>query len=145
MKSIAYICFLSCLCIFAGFDQSLAETEEAQTELSIGLGAMVTTSLYKRYKKEWAPLPIVSFEHDRVYIRGTAAGVKLVNLEFLKLSAFVAYDPTSFKAKESRNSHLRKLYNRNASALAGMEVRLLTPYGILLANGARDVLGNPYC
>ena len=32
MKSIVYIYFLSCLCIFAGFGRSLAETKEAQAE-----------------------------------------------------------------------------------------------------------------
>ena len=142
MKSVVYIYFLSCLCIFAGFDQSSAETKEAQTELSIGLSATVTTSLYKGYEKEWTPLPIVSFENDWVYIRGVATGVKIVNLEFLELSAFAAYDSTAFNAKKSRNSHLRRLDNRYSSVPAGMEVRLLTPYGMLLANGARDVLGN---
>ena len=111
-------------------------------ELSIGVGGRMSVTPYKEYDTQWTPFPIVSYEGKYAYIRGFTAGVKMVNLEFLEVSVFAGYDGTSFDSSESSNKRVRKLSDRYSSAVAGLEVRLLTHYGMLHASVAQDVLGH---
>lgn len=119
-----------------------AGASTADDELSIGLGGRMSLTPYKGYDTQWDPFPIVSYEGEYGYIRGFTAGIKIVNLEFLEISAFAGYDDTSFNSSDSSNRQLRRLSNRSSSAVAGFEIRLLTPYGMLHASGAQDVLGH---
>lgn len=111
-------------------------------EFSLGVGGAVGTAPYKKYDTQWAPLPLVSYEGEYAYIRGFSAGVKLLNLEFLEVSVFAGYDHTSFDSSDSSDDRLRRLKNRHSSAVTGLEARLLTPYGMLHASAAGDVLGH---
>ena len=83
---------------------------------------------------------MITYEGERFFIRGYTAGVKIINLPYLELSAFAGYDSTSFEASESSNRRLRRLEDRSPSAQAGMELRLLSPYGMFHVSGAGDVL-----
>ncbi len=111
-------------------------------DFSVGIGGSVGSSPYKDYDTQWNVVPLVGFENEYAYIRGYTAGVKILNLDYLELSAFGGYDGTRFNAGDSSNWRLRKLKNRYSSAEAGMELRLLSPYGMLHASAARDILGN---
>ena len=109
-------------------------------ELTLGAGGSVSSSPYKGYGPDWLPFPMITYEGERFFIRGYTAGVKIINLPYLELSAFAGYDSTSFEASESSNRRLRRLEDRSPSAQAGMELRLLSPYGMFHASGAGDVL-----
>lgn len=98
-------------------------------ELTLGAGGSVSSSPYKGYGPDWLPFPMITYEGERFFIRGYTAGVKIINLPYLELSAFAGYDSTSFEASESSNRRLRRLEDRSPSAQAGMELRLLSPYG----------------
>ncbi|MCL2790916.1 MAG: MipA/OmpV family protein [Desulfobulbus sp.] len=114
----------------------------AAAEVAVGMGGSVTFAPYKHYDTQWLPMPMVDLDSDYFYIRGTAAGVKIYKLDFLEISAFGTYDATSFNATDTSDARLRMLQGRDASVAAGMEVRLLTPYGMLHASAARDILGH---
>ena len=114
----------------------------AGDELSVGLGGRVSVMPYKRYDTLWTPVPIVSYEGQYAYVRGLTAGVKLMNFEFLEVSTFAEYDDTCFRPDRSSDERLRKLSGRHPSVAAGMEARLITPYGMLRASGAQDILGH---
>lgn len=109
-------------------------------ELTLGAGGSVSSSPYKGYGPDWLPFPMITYEGERFFIRGYAAGVKIINLPYLELSAFAGYDDTGFKASESSDRRLRRLENRSSSAQAGMELRLISPYGMFHASVAGDVL-----
>lgn len=113
-----------------------------ESYFSIGVGGSVSTTPYKRYDAQWMPFPIVSYESDRFYIRGLTGGVKLFTNDYLELSVFAGYDPTSFDADDSDDRRLRRLDDRWSSAVAGGEARVMSPYGDLYANLAVDVLGH---
>lgn len=132
---------LAFLCCF-GLSLVCPASALAGNEVSIGMGGKGSVTPYKRYDTQWTPFPIISYEGEYAYVRGLSAGVKLVNLKFLELSAFAGYDGTSFSSSDSSDKRLRKLSDRYSSAAAGLEARLLTPYGMLHASGAQDVLGN---
>lgn len=142
MKTALGFWFRLSVCILFLFSVSPARAEQDETEMefSIGVGGAVGTSLYKGYGTQWTPLPLLSFENSWVYVRGLSVGLKVINLDFLEVSVFAGYDPTSFKAKDSTDQRMRRLDNRSSSALAGLEARLLTPYGMLLVRGAGDIL-----
>lgn len=108
---------------------------------SIGAGASVSSSPYKKYDEQWFPLPQVSYEGEYAYIRGASAGLKLVNKEYVEASAFISYDPTSFDSADSSDRRLRRLDNRHESALVGVQARVYTPVGLFQASASGDVLG----
>lgn len=110
--------------------------------LALGIGAGFANSPYKDYDLQWTPLPIISYEGQYAYIRGMTAGLKLLNTNFFELSAFVGYDPTSFDHSSSSKWAMKRLKDRHASAVAGMEARVLTPIGMLSANASGDILGH---
>lgn len=130
----AFVCFL----LLALCGPAMA----AGTEFSVGLGTSVETSPYKGVNTQWKPVAVVSLESERFYVREYTAGLKLLNLEFLEVSVFGGYDDTGFESSDSNGSRMRKLKDRNSSAVAGSEARLITPYGMLHASAARDALGN---
>jgi outer membrane protein len=114
----------------------------AGDDVSIGLGGRVNVTPYKCYGAQRTPFPIVSYEGRYAYVRGYTAGLKLANLEFLEFSVFGEYDDTSFSASDSSDKRLRKLSDRYSGVAAGLEGRLLTPYGMLHASGSQDVMGH---
>lgn len=111
-------------------------------ELTLGAGGNVSSSPYKGYGPDWLPFPMITYEGEHFFIRGYTAGVKIINLPYLELSAFAGYDSTSFEASESSNRRLRRLEDRSSSAQAGMELRLISPYGMFHVSGAGDVLSH---
>lgn len=110
--------------------------------LSIGIGGYVSDSPYKNYDLEWMPLPLVYYEGEYVYLRGTAAGLKLVNRKHVEVSVFAGYDDTSFDASSTSHKALGRLRDRHAGIELGAEARVLTPAGMLFANAAGDILGH---
>ena len=128
-----------------GTDLQIADTHDqfmaVEEGWSIGAGVGVSESPYKSYDVQWMPLPIISYEGEYFYIRGLAAGLKLLNYQYLEVSTFVGYDGTSFDTSDTSNSQMKKLKNRHSSAVAGMQARVVTPVGMFQASGAADILG----
>ncbi len=115
--------------------------KETKTEFSVGMAARVSNRPYKSYATQWEPVPIVSLEHERFYIRDYTAGVKLLNLKYFEFSVFGEYDDTNFDASDSSERRMKRLKDRDSTAMIGTEARLITPLGMLHASAARDVLG----
>ena len=113
----------------------------AKTEFSVGMAVRVSNAPYKSYSTQWEPVPIISLEHERFYIRDYTAGVKLLNLKYFELSVFGEYDDTDFDASDSSERRMKRLKDRDSSGMLGTEARLITPLGMLHASAARDVLG----
>lgn len=111
-------------------------------EFSLGAGASVETSPYKKYPAQWMPLPIVSYEGDYAYIRGMSAGIKAVDLEFLEISAYAAYNNMSFQHDKSSDQQLKLLNDRDASIVGGIGTRVKTPAGMFHLAAAVDLMNN---
>jgi Outer membrane protein V len=114
----------------------------AEDEFFVSLAGRVSVTPYKSYDTQWTPLPMVGYESKYAYVRGYTAGFKMINLDFVEFSVFGGYDGTSFDPADSSDKRLRRLSDRYSSAVAGLDLRLRTPYGMLHASGAQDVLGN---
>lgn len=137
MKSVchALLACLACMILF------ISPCRAAETELSLGLGFSADVMPYKDYSTQWTPRPIISFEHEYAYIRGFDAGVKILNMQHLEFSAFLQYDDVGFDSADSTDWRLRRLDDRYSSILGGLGVNVITPYGVLQATGAVDLLG----
>ncbi len=114
----------------------------AETELTLGASASVSSSPYKGYGTQWEGLPVLSLESPRFYIRGYNAGVKLINTPHVEWSFFAGYDDTTFAHADSSDAQLRLLDDRSESGILGTELRLISPYGMFHVSGSGDVLGN---
>lgn len=112
-----------------------------ETEFGVGMAVRVKNEPYKSYSTQWEPMPMISLEHERFYIRDYTAGVKLLNVKYFELSVFGEYDETHFDASDSSERRMSRLKDRDSSGMIGSEARLITPLGMLHASAARDVLG----
>lgn len=135
-------CIAACTLLLSLFRPAYTVAAVVEDEFFVSLAGQVSVTPYKRYDTQWTPFPMIGYEGKYAYVRGYAAGIKLINLEFLECSAFAGYDGTSFNSSNSSDKRLRKLSDRYSSAVAGLEVRLMTPYGMLHARAAQDVLGH---
>lgn len=114
----------------------------AEKNVSLGIAGSVSTSPYKGYDTQWMPVPLISYESEYFYIRNVTAGVKLFTRDYIEVSVFAGYDPTSFDPDDSSDRKVRRLKSRWSSAVVGADMRVMTPYGDVYANLAGDVLGH---
>lgn len=127
-----------CLLILA----SLLAPGKTLAEFSLGVGGGVETSAYRGYSTQWTPLPILSYEGDLLYIREMGAGIKALDLAFLEVSAYAAYNDLRFEHQKSSDQQLKLLNNRDASIVGGIGTRLKTPAGMFQLAAAVDLMHN---
>ena len=114
----------------------------AESNVSIGVGAGVVETPYKQYDNKTYPVPVITYESDNFWFRGLAGGYYLWNDQVDQLSVFAAYSPWSFKPGDSDNNQLRQLNKRKSTAVAGLSYIHNTEYGFLRTALAADVLDN---
>lgn len=109
---------------------------------SLGLGYGFAVSPYKDYDHRHAVIPWINYEHEYFYLRGLSLGVKLYDQNSWELSAFVAYDPQRFRAKDSGDARLKRLDDRDDSFIAGGRAVLHHEVGTFSASLAGDISGH---
>lgn len=106
--------------------------------LAVGFCVGVANSPYIGGDTDWTYWPVVAYEGKYAYIRGMTAGLKLVNLPHVEVSAFVGYDDTELDSAEAE--HL--LRSRHPGAVLGAEARIYTPLGLVAASASGDISGH---
>ncbi|WP_081628440.1 MipA/OmpV family protein [Novispirillum itersonii] len=95
---------------------------------TIGAGAAVASSLYKGKDTEVSPLPIISFDSERLHIGGDGLAVTAVTFgDTLALKALAGYQDKPFKQKDS--DMLRGLHTRKAAIEGGASLEYASPLG----------------
>lgn len=112
---------------------------QAENQWMVGGGGRFSTSPYKGYTS-WSPTPILGYEGEYAYIRGLQTGIKVLRLSWMEVSAFAAYDPTSFHSRYTDNRQLKALDDRYESVQAGIAARVRLPLGTIHAKAAAEVL-----
>lgn len=107
----------------------------------IGIGGTVITSEYKDTRLAGSTLPLLGYEGERFYLRGVSGGLHLFRTSWFELNAQLSYLPQHFYADNSDDWAMRRLDDRYSSMLAGLNTRIMTPYGIVAATASTDVLG----
>ncbi len=112
----------------------------AQAQWMLGAGGAFTSSPYKDYDT-WTPMPIIAYDGEYIYLRGTQGGLQYKFNKSVAISAFLEYDFTNFYGYRSDDESLEHLENRYGSLLAGLGLRIKMPFGgSVRANIATNVL-----
>lgn len=133
------ILVLLCCAAALAFPPSLHA--EGRWGFDFGLGGSVTTSEYKDVYAAGATLPLLGYEGDRFYLRGVSGGLHLFKNDMHEINVQLSYLPQRYLASWSSDHAMKQLDNRYSSMLAGLNYRLMSPYGILQATVSADVLG----
>lgn len=136
MKKIYFLLFLL-LVVAAGPQATLAAAD-----LSLGVAYATGNSPYKDYDRQWMVAPLVEYDNGRFYIHNLSAGLRFYNSEDLKLSVFLAYDPTNFDNSDTSDRRLRRLDKRREGLLAGGGANWNTPVGNFGLSLAGDISGH---
>lgn len=141
-KAIFYIT-LFVLALYAAIPAAAAEDNNPSLPwgFNLGIGGTFGTSEYRGINRLGMALPILGYEGDRLYLRGLSGGVHLLKDECNEINVQISYLPQKFYASWSDSAAMKKLDDRYSSAMAGINYRLRTDYGILSATLSTDILG----
>ncbi len=106
-----------------------------------GIGGSGTTNEYRGMSSDGTFLPLIGYEGEHLYLRGVSGGLHLLRNDWFEFNVQLSYLPQHFYAGNSDSWAMRRLDDRYSSMLAGLNARLLSPYGILTVTGSMDVLG----
>lgn len=98
-------------------------------ELAIGAGVIFMQSAYKDYDNQVSPLPLIHYDNEYIFLKGTSAGVYSLKTENHQIYAQITYQPWEFKTSKTNDIALKQLYNRKASVMAGLGYSYMTDLG----------------
>lgn len=109
-----------------------------------GLGAAVafSTSPYKKYDHQILPLPMISYDSDRLYLKGTGAGVYLLKNENHSVSLGASYFAFQFRPSKTDARELKALNKRRSTMMVDALYSATTSFGQFRIKAAQDVLGH---
>lgn len=128
------------LCCAAALALPFPLHAEERWGFDLGLGGSVITSEYKDVYSAGATLPLLGYEGEHFYLRGISGGLHLFKNEMHEINVQLSYLPQRYLASWSSDHAMKQLDDRYSSMLAGLNYRLLSPYGILQATVSADIL-----
>lgn len=97
---------------------------------TIGAGAAAGTSLYKGADDEVLPLPVASFDSERLHVGLDGLAVTALTFgDAVAIKALAGYQAKPFSQKDS--DMLRGLHSRKASIDAGVGIDYMSPLGAI--------------
>ncbi len=96
----------------------------AQDDLSVGVGVMARSGLYKDENTQFTAIPMIHWDSGRFFVKGTELGVHMLNKESAHaLNASIYYSPFMFDPDESDSDQMKKLSKRKSTAMAAIEYK----------------------
>jgi len=122
----------------------LAMPQQVQSaEISLGAGGVAMSSEYRGVSAQAYPMPLVSWDDERFYVKGLGAGLYLWKSDACKLSGGLEYLPAHFRPHDSDNVAMKRLDKRYSSMLAFAAWEYSSKdWGSLRIKVAADVLDN---
>lgn len=110
---------------------------------SVGASVLYQEQAYRGTKTsdKFMPVPMVNYEGKNFYFHTLATGYYLWNDKKDQLSVDLFYYPQAYRAKDNKDSRMRKLDNRRDTAMAGLSYRHHEEWGTLRTNFSGDILG----
>ena len=134
-----FVCLL--LLVFTLCDSSFAATSNAagrQQAFTLGLGAVFSSNPYRGADSEFIPLPLLMYEGERFFVRGTSVGYHLLKQKDLTLSLLGSYRMAGYDSGDS--AFLQGMADRDGTLEAGLQASLATSLGQFRATVLSDVL-----
>ena len=111
-------------------------------ELTIGAMGAYASSPYKDYDDRFLPIPLVSYEDERFFVRGAGAGVHIWKDATHELSVGLSYLPHEFDNGRTDDRRLKKLDNRHAGLNVDLLYQMKGEWGAASLKVSRDIIGN---
>ncbi|GKW15157.1 MltA-interacting protein MipA [Pectobacterium carotovorum subsp. carotovorum] len=109
-------------------------------EVSLGLGAAGSTSVYRGVDNDVYPLPVLNYESENFYFRGLGGGYYLWNDGVNRFSLTAYYLPLGFKPGDSDDLRMKQLDKRRGTLMAGAAYRHTADWGEIRTVLAGDTL-----
>ncbi|MGY3041135.1 outer membrane protein [Rhodanobacter sp. TND4EL1] len=116
--------------------------QDTETHWGIGMAAAVNGLPYRNYKTDVIPLPALSYEGKRIYLRAATVGFRVLGSRTSGLSLTLAPLGMRFRARDSDDARLRRLDDRDLSALAGVAWRYTQDWGVVQASFQKEITGH---
>jgi len=117
----------------------LSSTGLAKNNLSLGLGTVFSSTPYRGADSKITPFPLISYEGERFFFRGTRLGYHLIKKgRFFAVSLLGSYRGDGYESGDS--SFLQGMADRDGTFEAGLEASLGTSLGQFRASLLSDVL-----
>ncbi|MCL2900197.1 MipA/OmpV family protein [Brenneria tiliae] len=129
------------LCLSVALASAAAALPAAYAaEVSLGLGAAGSTSVYRGDDNHVYPLPMLNYESESFYFRGLGGGYYLWNDGANKLSLTAYYLPLGFKPGDSDDVRMKQLDKRRGTLMAGAAYEHIAEWGQIRTVLAGDTL-----
>ncbi|PWC10301.1 MipA/OmpV family protein [Brenneria corticis] len=129
------------LCLSVALASAAAALPAAYAaEVSLGLGAAGSTSVYRGDDNHVYPLPMLNYESESFYFRGLGGGYYLWNDGANKLSLTAYYLPLGFKPGDSDDVRMKQLDKRRSTLMAGAAYEHSAEWGQIRTVLAGDTL-----
>ncbi|MCF6766839.1 MipA/OmpV family protein [Thiotrichales bacterium 19S11-10] len=108
--------------------------------LGIGIGGIIAPDPYKNTSTTILPIPVVSYQGERLKISGPFIDYRFLNYPMSKTSVQLFLYPEHFRSNQSSDPQMEKLNNRNYLVMAGVNQKLLLKaYGVLNFSASFDI------
>lgn len=132
------------LCVFA---DSPAVADDDASRWGLGLGAVAMATPHAGRGTRYMPLPIITYDSERLFFRGATGGIHLfdndlLSIDFIAQGDFDGIDADDFGRRELALNGLDRdlLDDRDDSVEAGFDIGLQGRFGKLDLQMASDVL-----
>ena len=141
------IIIVSILCLpFSTMANEKQAAAKKTTGFSAGLGVIGSTGLYLGEDTHVTPIPLLSYEGERFFLRGLYGGMSLYKNELITLNGIVNVNMNRLDVEDLSESKLAQknlsraqLEDRDISADIGLEAILKAPYGIVSIQALNDI------
>lgn len=105
----------------AALSAALASPAVALAEGSIGIAATQSSQPYRSYKNDVIPVPLITLEGERFFLRGLSVGYKLHQGAASTLSLTAAPVLNRYRSDDSSDPRMKQLHDRGFLGAAGIE------------------------
>lgn len=113
----------------------------AMADVSLGVAFAQSSQPYRSYDTDTIPAPILSWEGDHFFFRGTTLGLKISEGQTSSLSLTASPLLNRYRPEDSSDWRMRQLDDRRFLATAGAEWRLVGSWGVVNAKAEAEVTG----
>nr|WP_113866239.1 MipA/OmpV family protein [Brenneria salicis]NMN91592.1 outer membrane protein [Brenneria salicis ATCC 15712 = DSM 30166]RBP63063.1 outer membrane protein [Brenneria salicis ATCC 15712 = DSM 30166]RLM30782.1 MltA-interacting protein MipA [Brenneria salicis ATCC 15712 = DSM 30166] len=129
------------VCLLAALVSGVASLPAAYAaEVSLGVGAASSTSVYRGEDNDVYPIPVLNYESKQFYFRGLGGGYYLWNDGANRLSLTAYYLPLGFKRGDNDEQQMKQLDKRRGTLMAGMAYSHRADWGEVRTVLAGDTL-----
>lgn len=114
----------------------------AGADISVGAGGAFSSSPYKRHDDSMLPVPLITYEGERFYVRGASAGIHVWKEGQQTVSLGASYSWLHFNPGDTSDPRLRRLDKRYSTVMADLSYTLATQWGVGRVKLSRDILGH---